>query len=58
MTIEDRKNQATLRFQLMDLLTNCSTDAEFLKRLLWAQKYIKNALTDFTKEEIDAVSED
>lgn len=58
MTIEDRKNQATLRFQLMNLLTNCSTDEEFLKRLLWAQKYIRNALTDFTKEEIDAVSED
>ena len=57
MTIEDRRNQATLRFQLMDLLTNCATDEEFLKRLLWAQKYITNALTDFTKEEIDAVSE-
>ena len=58
MTIEDRKDQAILHFQLMDLLTRCSTDEQFLKRLLWAKKNIENALADFTEEEINAVSED
>ncbi len=58
MTIEDRKDRATLHFQLMDLLTRCSTDEQFLKRLLWAKKNIEDALADFTEEEINAVSED
>ena len=51
MTITDRKEKAILHKQLIDLLTTCKNDHQFLKRLIWANEIIDNAITDFTDEE-------
>ena len=56
MTIENRKEYSKLHYDLTTLLANCETDLQFLKRLLWAKTIIDNALTEFTQEEKDEVS--
>ena len=57
MTIADRKEHGKLHYDLMTMLAHCETDMQFLKRLLWAKTIIDNALTEFTQEEKDEVSE-
>ena len=56
MTIADRKEYSKLHYDLITMLANCETDMQFLKRLLWAKTIIDNALTEFTQEEKDEVS--
>lgn len=56
MTITDRKEHSKLHYDLITMLANCETDMQFLKRLLWAKTIIDNALTEFTQEEKDGVS--
>ena len=56
MTIADRKEHSELHYDLITMLANCETDMQFLKRLLWAKTIIDNALTEFTQEEKDEVS--
>ena len=56
MTIENRKEYSKLHYDLITLLANCETDLQFLKRLLGAKTIIDNALTEFTQEEKDEVS--
>ena len=51
MTITDRKEKAILHKQLIDLLTDCKDDHQYLKRLIWANEIISNAIDDFTNEE-------
>lgn len=51
MTITDRKEKAILHKQLIDLLTTCKDDNQFLKRLIWANEIINNAIADFSNEE-------
>ena len=58
MTIQDRKEKALLHKELIDLLTNCPNDMAFLKRLIFAQEIITNAIEEFTNEEyMDVVME-
>lgn len=56
MTITDRKEHSKLHYDLITMLANCETDMQFLKRLLWAKTIIDNALTEFTQEEKNEVS--
>jgi glycerol-3-phosphate responsive antiterminator len=56
MTITDRKEHSKLHYDLITMLANCETDMQFLKRLLWAKTIINNALTEFTQEEKNEVS--
>lgn len=51
------REQALLRHALVHLLTNCEGDKQFYKRLLWAQKYINDMLSEFTEEEKDEYEE-
>ena len=58
MTMQDRKEKACLHKELIDILTNCSDDKIFLKRLIFAQEIITNAIEKFTdKEYMDVVME-
>ena len=56
MTFENRKEYSKLHYDLITLLANCENDLQFLKRLLWAKTIIENALTEFTQEEKDEIS--
>lgn len=51
MTVKDRKEKAYLHKALIDLLTNCPNDMAYLKRLIFAQEIIANAIEDFSDEE-------
>lgn len=51
MTINDRKEKALLHKELIDLLTNCPDDMAYLKRLIFAQEIITNAIEEFSNEE-------
>ena len=51
------REQARLHHALVQLLTNCEGDKQFYKRLLWAQKYINDMLSEFTEEEKDEYEE-
>ena len=51
MTINDRKEKALLHKELIDLLTNCPDDMAYLKRLIFAQEIITNAIEEFSHEE-------
>ena len=53
MTTAERKEIAYLHRDLCNVLTNCDTDKQFYKRLLWAQQWIEKELSVFTPEEID-----
>lgn len=50
-SVQDRKEKAYLHKTLIDILTDCPNDAAFLKRLIFAQEIITNAIKEFTKEE-------
>lgn len=47
MTKEQRKEKAELHKKLIDLLTDTPTDTNYLRRLLWANQIIANALSSF-----------
>ena len=51
MTINDRKEKTLLHKELIDLLTNCPDDMAYLKRLIFAQEIITNAIEEFSHEE-------
>ena len=52
MTIQDRKEKLSVYTALIDvLLTNCPNDMTYLKRLIFAQEIITNAIENFTDEE-------
>lgn len=51
MTINDRKEKALLHKELIDLLTNCTDDMAYLKRLIFAQEIITDAIEEFSHEE-------
>jgi hypothetical protein len=51
------EEQACLHHALVHLLTDCEGDKQFYKRLLWAQKYINDMLSEFTEEEKDEYEE-
>lgn len=51
MTVNDRKEKAYLHKALIDLLTDCPNDMAYLKRLIFAQEIITNAIEDFSNEE-------
>ena len=51
MTSQDRKEQAALHKELIDVLTNCGNDECFLKRLIWANEIINREIEKFTNEE-------
>lgn len=51
------REQACLHHALVHLLTDCEEDKQFYKRLLWAQKYINDLLSEFTEEEKDEYEE-
>lgn len=58
MTAQDRKEKAFLHKELIDILTNCSDDKTFLKRLIFAQEIITNEIEHFSdKEYMDIVME-
>ena len=56
MVVEDRKEYSKLHYALMKVLGDCETDKQFLKRLLWAQALIGNAISTFSPEEVNEVS--
>ena len=51
MKVQDRKEKAFLHKALIDILTDCPNDMAYLKRLIFAQEIITNAIEDFTNEE-------
>ena len=51
MTVQDRKEKATLHKELIDLLTNCPNDMAFLKRLIFAQEIITKEIEQFSNKE-------
>lgn len=51
MKVQDRKEKAFLHKALIDILTDCSNDMAFLKRLVLAQEIITDAIEEFTDEE-------
>ena len=51
MKVQDRKEKAFLHKALIDILTDCPNDIEYLKRLIFAQEIITNAIEEFTNEE-------
>ena len=52
MTGNEILDRGYLRKSLCDLLTNCKTDQQFFKRLLWAQELITECLQDFADDSI------
>ena len=46
-TAEARKEKALLHKNLMDILTDCSTDKEYWQRLMWALEIISNEVVRF-----------
>lgn len=58
MTKQDRKEKAYLHKALIDILTDCPNDMAYLKRLIFAQEIITNAIEEFTdKEYMDIIME-
>lgn len=58
MKVQDRKEKAFLHKALIDILTDCPNDMTYLKRLIFAQEIITNAIEDFTNEEyMDVIME-
>lgn len=58
MKVQDRKEKAFLYKTLIDILTDCPNDMAYLKRLIFAQEIITNAIEDFTdKEYMDVIME-
>lgn len=58
MKVQDRKEKAFLYKALIDILTDCPNDMAYLKRLIFAQEIITNAIEEFTNEEyMDVVME-
>lgn len=51
MKVQDRKEKAFLHKALIDILTDCPDDMAYLKRLIFAQQIITNAIEEFTNEE-------
>ena len=51
MKVQDRKEKAFLHKALIDILTDCPNDMAYLKRLIFAQEIIANAIEEFTNEE-------
>lgn len=51
MTSAQRKEKALLHKKLIDLLTDCATDTDFLRRLIFANEIINNELEQFSDEE-------
>lgn len=49
----DTKEKAKLHYDLMNVLTNCKTDQEFYKRLVYAKQLIENSLSEFKDDEIE-----
>ena len=58
MKAQDRKEKAYLHKALIDILTDCPNDMAYLKRLIFAQEIITNAIEEFTDEEyMDVIME-
>lgn len=58
MKVQDRKEKAFLHKALIDILTDCPNDMAYLKRLIFAQEIIANAIEEFTnKEYMDVIAE-
>lgn len=58
MKVQDRKEKAYLHKALIDILTDCPNDMTYLKRLIFAQEIIANAIEEFTnKEYMDVITE-
>lgn len=55
MKVQDRKEKAYIHKALIDILTDCPNDLIYLKRLIFAQEIISNAIEDFSDEEYVAV---
>lgn len=51
MKVQDRKEKAFIHKALIDILTDCPNDMTYLKRLIFAQEVITNAIEEFTNEE-------
>ena len=51
MKVQDRKEKAFIHKALIDILTDCPNDMAYLKRLIFAQEIIANAIEEFTNEE-------
>ena len=51
MKVQDKKEKAFLHKALIDILTDCPNDMAYLKRLIFAQEIITNAIEEFTNEE-------
>lgn len=49
----DAKEKAKLHYDLMSILTNCKTDQDFYKRLVYAKQLIENSLSEFKDDEIE-----
>lgn len=54
----DTKEKAKLHYDLMNVLTNCKTDQEFYKRLMYAKQLIENSLSEFKDDEIEGDEND
>lgn len=50
MTAAERKEQSILHKELIDVLTKCKTDDEYLKRLIWGLEIISNEITTFQSD--------
>ena len=58
MKAQDRKEKAFIYKALIDILTDCPNDMAYLKRLIFAQEIITNAIEEFTNEEyMDVIME-
>ena len=58
MKVQDRKEKAFLHKALIDILTDCPNDMAYLKRLIFAQEIITNAIEEFSnKEYMDVIME-
>lgn len=51
MKMQDRKEKAFLHKALIDILTDCPDDMAYLKRLIFAQEIITQAIEEFPNEE-------
>ena len=51
MTTAQRKEKAYLHKALIDILTDCPTDMDFLRRLIFAQEIITKEIEEFSNEE-------
>ena len=47
------KEKAKLHYDLMNILTDCKTDQEFFKRLIYAKQLIENSLSEFENDETE-----